>query len=137
VLGLKTYKKSDSPYRPINIFSPIDLVIGIEDIKENPDDYPYSISYVYRGYWLTYQNANAANYEYMRTHMGNNHIIPHNENVLNQLSNISIKDCCIIKGSIVNLYGSRGNEYYTWDSDTNIGNYDCEIILVDEISINN
>jgi hypothetical protein len=133
ILGLKTYKKSDSPYRPINIFSPIDLVIGVDDIKENPDNYPYSISYCYRGYWLTYQNANAANYEYMRIHMGNNHIIPHNEDVLNHLSNISIDDCVLIKGSLVNLYGIRGSEYYSWTSDTNIGNYACEIILVDEI----
>jgi len=137
VLGLKTYKKSDSPYRPINIFSPIDLVIGIEDIKDNTDSYPYSITYCYRGYWLTYQNSNAANYEYMRLHMGNNHIIPHNEQVLNQLSNISIDDCIFIKGSLVNLYGTRGSEYYSWTSDTHIGNYACEIILVDELIITN
>jgi len=137
VLGLKTYKKNDIPYRPINIFSPIDLVIGVDDIKENPENYPFSITYCYRGYWLTYQDADAANYEYMRMHMGNNHIIPHDEKVLNELENISINDCVVIKGSLVSLYGTRGNEKYNWNTDTTIGNFACEIILVDELSIDN
>ncbi|MFW6121118.1 MAG: hypothetical protein ACOC80_09505 [Petrotogales bacterium] len=135
VLGLKTYDKNDYPYNPINIFSPIDLVIGIDDVKDNPDKYPYALTYFYRGYWVTFQGGNAADSEYMKTHMGNNHIIPHNEEVLNELQNISINDKVVIEGSLVNLYGTRGNQNYHWNTDTRIGNYDCEIILVDMISI--
>ena len=136
VLGLKTYSKNDFPYKPINIFSPIDLVIGIDDVKDNPDNYPFSISYSYRCYWATCSGS-AEDCNYLKTHMGNNHIIPHNESVLNELNNISINCHVLINGSLVNLYGTRGNDYYTWNSDTRIGNYDCEIILVDEIIINN
>ena len=135
VLGLKTYSKNDFPYKPINIFSPIDLVIGIEDVKNNPDKYPYAITYQYRGYWVTFQGGSAAVSDYMRTHMGNNHIIPHNEKVLNELKNISIKDVVVIEGSLVNLYGTRGDQNYYWNTDTQIGNFNCEIILVDVITI--
>lgn len=135
VLGLKTYNKNDLSYKPINIFSPIDLVIGTEDVKNNPDKYPYAIIYQYRGYWVTFQGGSAAVGDYMRTHMGNNHIIPHNEKVLNELQNISINDNIVIEGSLVNLYGTRGDQNYYWNTDTQIGNYDCEIILVDVITI--
>ncbi len=135
VLGLKTYSKNDIPYRPINIFSPIDLVIGIDDVADNPDKYPYSVRYEYRGYWVSFQGQNAGEAEYMKTHMGNNHIIPHNEIVLNQLKNISINDIVFIDGSLVSLYGSRGDEKHYWTTDTQIGNYNCEIILVDEITL--
>lgn len=135
VLGLKTYTKNDFPYRPINIFSPIDLVIGIDDVMNNPEKYPYYISYDYRGYWIKFLSKSALDSEYMRTHMGNNHIIPHNENVLNELQNISINDIILIEGSLVDLYGVRENENYEWNTDMHIGNYNCEIILVDLIII--
>jgi hypothetical protein len=69
--------------------------------------------------------------------MGYNHIIPHNEYVLYELENISINDCVIVKGSLVNLYGIRGNEKYNWNTDTTIGNFACEVILVDELVIEN
>jgi hypothetical protein len=135
VLGLKTYTKNDYPYRPINIFSPIDLVIGIDDVAEHPEKYPFSIRYEYRGYWCTINGLTIVESEYMKTHMGNNHIIPHNQLVLNQLKNISINDYVVIEGSLVNLYGSRGGEQYYWTTDTQIGNYNCEIILVDNLII--
>ncbi|EMR74707.1 hypothetical protein MBGDF03_00994 [Thermoplasmatales archaeon SCGC AB-540-F20] len=67
--------------------------------------------------------------------MGNNHIIPHNEKVLNELQNISINDNVVIEGSLVNLYGTRGDQNYYWNTDTQIGNFNCEIILVDIITI--
>jgi hypothetical protein len=135
VLGLKTYTKNDFPYRPINIFSPIDLVIGVDDVAEHPEKYPFSIRYEYRGYWCTIKGLTVAESEYMKTHMGNNHIIPHNQLVLNQLKNISINDQVVIDGSLVNLYGSRGSEQYYWTTDTQIGNYNCEIILVDNLIV--
>ena len=135
VLGLKTYDKNDFPYKPINIFSPIDLVIGVDDIMKNPEKYPYSITYDYRGYWLDFLGNSFFDSEYMRTHMGNNHIIPHNQEVLSHIQNISINDKILIEGSLVDLYGVRGNENYRWNTDTQIGNYNCEIILIDLIRI--
>jgi len=137
VLGLKSYSKNDFPYRPINIFSPIDLVIGIDDVANNPEKYPYSLRYEYRGYWVTFQGQSTVETEYMKTHMGNNHIIPHNEMVLNELKNVGINDIIFIEGSLVSLYGSRGDETYYWTTDTQIGNFNCEIILVDDISFKN
>lgn len=137
ILDLKTYHKDDHPYRPINVFSPIDLCIGVDNVKENPDKYPYKMtSFDDRvNYWV-FNGGSTAEYNYFKTHTGNNHIIPHNIEVLNELNNISVMDQVVIEGSLVNLYGTRGNQYYGWDTDTKIGNYDCEIILVDSITIN-
>ena len=136
VLALKTYDRYDSPYSPCNIFSPIDLVIGIDDVKQNLDDYEYSItSFENRKvtWYLRYENI--ADYYYFKSHTGNNHIIPHNEEVLCMLKNISVKDFVLIKGSLVNLYGSKGEVTFVQTTDTHIGNYACEVILVDELII--
>jgi len=138
VIALKTYDKSDFPYDPVNIFSPIDLAIGIEDIMENPEKYDYSItSFNNRvcNWYLNYDDNLV--YQYFKSHTGNNHIIPHNQEVLNELSNVSVNDCVDITGSLVNLYGVRGGQNYHWNTDTGIGNYACEIILVDSITIIN
>jgi hypothetical protein len=136
VLALKTYNKNDYPYDPYNIFSPIDLLIGTNDVNDNPDKYRYSItSFENRQvYWyLWYEDI--SDYYYFKSHTGNNHIIPHNEEVLNQLKNISVNDHVLISGSLVNLYGVRGDETITRATDKHIGNFKCEVILVDEFII--
>jgi hypothetical protein len=138
VLALKTYDKSNFPYDPVNIFSPIDLVIGIDDVMENLEKYDYSITSFHNrvcNWYLNYDDT--SDYTYFKSHTGNNHIIPHNQEVLNELSNITVNDCVVITGSLVNLYGVRGGQNYQWNTDTHIGNYDCEVILVDSITIIN
>ena len=136
ILALKTYDRYDSPYDPCNIFCPIDLLIGIDDVKENPDNYHYTItSFDNRKVCYYISSDNYGEYSYFKSHTGNNHIIPHNEEVLQKLENISIKDCVFIKGGLVNLYGSRGDETLFRPTDTLIGNYACEVILVDELII--
>lgn len=137
ILALKTYSKNDFPYNPCDIFSPIDLVIGIDDIQTNPEKYEYSItSFDHRVVsWYLY-NEDINDYYYFRSHTGNNHIIPHTKEVIDVLAqNISIGDTVILKGSLIDLYGTKGEQYWRWTTDTAIGNYDCEIILVDEIEI--
>ena len=137
VLATKTYSKSDWQYDPANIFSPIDLVIGTEDVKDNIDNYDYTItSFSNRmvSWHLHYDSIGT--YNYFKSHTGNNHIIPHTEEVMNTLlQNLSVNDCVLIEGSLVNLYGTRGNEWWRWNTDTQIGNFHCEIILVDHITI--
>jgi hypothetical protein len=137
VLASKTYSKNDFPYRPINIFSPIDLVIGTDDVKNNPETYTFTItSFRDRYVYWKWEGNSQDNYNYFKSHTGNNHIIPHNEKVLNELAtNLSQNNLVIIQGSLVNLYGTRNNEYYTWNTDTTIGNFHCEIILLDNITI--
>ena len=44
VLALKKYTRDEWPYDPCNVFCPIDLLIGIDDVKENPENYDYSIT---------------------------------------------------------------------------------------------
>lgn len=134
---MKQYSRHDTPYDPCDIFSPADLLIGVDNVKENPGKYDYSItSFDNRvvSWYLKYDNV--ADYHYFKSHTGNNHLIPHNEGVLDMMKNLSLKDDVLIRGSLVNLYGSRGQESYIWTTDTYIGNYDCEVILVDEIKIN-
>lgn len=137
ILAVKTYDKNDFPYDPCNIFSPIDLVIGTGDIQTYPERYQYSItSFSQRtvSWYLSYNDV--SDYYYFQSHTGNNHIIPHSQEVLNELTNnISTGDVVILQGSLVDLYGTRGSEYWRWTTDTAIGNYDCEIFLVDNIEI--
>lgn len=139
ILALKTYDKNDIPYNPCNIFSPIDLVIGIDDVQINPDKYDYSItSFDHRTVSWYLNNDDSSDYLYFKSHTGNNHIIPHTKEVLDALANnISTGNIVILQGSLINLYGTKDNQYWRWTTDTNIGNYDCEIILVDEIEILN
>ncbi len=136
LLALNFYNKHDTPYAPINIFSPIDLFIGVDDVEDNPEKYPFSItSFENRYIYYLFEGGSVSDYEYFKAHTGNNHIIPHNKNVLNDLKDISVNDHVYIEGSLVDLYGTKGDEYYVWNTDTGIGNFDCEIILVDEIKI--
>jgi hypothetical protein len=78
---------------------------------------------------------NYADYQYFKSHTGNNHLIPHNEEVLNMMQNISLYDHVFIEGSLVNLYGERGDQTIFRPTDTHIGNSACEAILVDELII--
>jgi hypothetical protein len=117
------------------MFSPIDLYIGIDGLKENIDDYPYEVTRFYDRVGYTEFNGGSADWTYFRTHSSNFHIIPHNEEVFNELENISVHDWVILEGSLVNLYGTRGDQYYYWNTDTTIGNYDCEVMLVDSITV--
>ena len=56
--------------------------------------------------------------------------------ILNKLKTIDIGDIVTINGSYVNVYGRQGNNdiTYSWTTDTNIGDSNFEIILVDSIS---
>jgi hypothetical protein len=137
VLGLKTYSRLDYPFRPINIFSPIDLLIGVNDVADNPEKYPIQItSYSDRIVFWSWRGSDWGNYEYLKSHSGNNHIIPQSTEVLNILkNNITINSRIILDGCLVNLYGTNGNQHYTWTTDTQIGNHNCEVILVENITI--
>ena len=136
VLAFKEYNRHDSPYDPCNIFCPIDLFIGIDDVKNNPDMYDYSItSFNNRQVFWYMRYDDVSDYHYFKSHTGNNHLIPHNQEVLYMMKNISVKDRVLIKGSLVNLYGSRGDESLFRPTDTHIGNYNCEVILVEELII--
>jgi len=136
VLAFNTYNRGDSPYDPCNIFCPIDLFIGVDDVMANPDNYDYSIRSFYNRkvcWYMTYDNVD--DYYYFKSHCGNNHLIPHNEDVLNMMQNISLNDIVLIEGGLVNLYGERGDETFYRPTDTHIGNYACEAILVDTLII--
>jgi len=136
VLALNTYNRGDSPYDPCNIFCPIDLFVGVDDVMANPENYDYSIrSFSNRKvcWYMTYDNVE--DYYYFKSRTGNNHLIPHNEEVLNMMQNISVNDRILIEGGLINLYGERGDETFYRPTDTHIGNYACEAILVDNLII--
>ncbi len=136
VLALNKYNRYDYPYDPCNIFCPIDRLIGIGDVKDNIKNYDYTItSFSNRQVYWYLRYDDISDYNYFKSHTGNNHIIPHKEEVLEMLDNISVKDNLLIKGSLVNLYGTRGDETLYRPTDTHIGNFDCEVILVDELTI--
>jgi hypothetical protein len=134
ILHIQTYSPSSFPYRPINTFSPIDLVLGIDDIVDNPDTYTYRITYSHDREVRWYFDGSTSDYSYFTSHTGNHHLIPHNEDVFTFLTDsLNVNDVITIEGTLVNLYGTKGNQYYCWDTDTSIGNYPCEIVLVEKI----
>jgi hypothetical protein len=136
VLGEKYYYKHDSPYSPVNTFSPIDIFVGIDDVANNSGNYDYHVtSWGDRkvNWYLYYDDY--ADYEYFRSHTGNNHLIPHSRSVFDKLLELETGDRFMLSGYIVEPYGTRDNHWVTWPSDNQIGNYDCEVILVETLLI--
>lgn len=136
ILGTKYYYKHDSPYSPINTFSPIDIFVGVDNVAQNMSSYDYEItSWENRELtWYIYYD-NYDHYEYFRTHTGNNHLIPHNEEVFHKFLDLEKGDKFSLSGFIVEPDGSRASTWVTWPSDNQIGNYACEVILVDTLVI--
>ena len=135
ILGLKVYDKKDVLGDPSTTFSPIDLLIGVEDIKDNIGEYTFSItSYGNRVVYYQFEGS-SKNAVYFDKHVGNNHIIPHNKEVFDALETINVMDKVVLQGSLVNLQGTKDSKSYSWTTDTKIGNFDCEIILADSIMI--
>jgi hypothetical protein len=132
VLDYYVYNQDDTIYEAVELISPLDIFFGYDDIVDNPDNYPYRIiSNYYRGVYYEYSQ----NGDYFKTHQSNTHIIPHNREVYDKLLEINVGDVVKLNGSYVNLYGthSGSNQIYTWLTDDDIGDSDCEIILVDTI----
>jgi hypothetical protein len=136
ILGTKYYYKHDTPYSPTNTFSPIDIFVGVGDIAENLNNYNYEIlSWEHREvqWQIFYDDPN--DYEYFKTHTGNNHLIPHNSEVFHRFFELETGDRFSLSGYIVEPHGTRANNWVTWPSDNQIGNYACEVILVDTLII--
>ncbi len=74
-------------------------------------------------------------YEYFKSHTGNNHLIPHNSLAYSTIMDLETGDRFILRGKIIEPYGTKGDLWYSWPSDNKIGNYDCEVILVDTIVV--
>jgi hypothetical protein len=135
VLDYYVYNKDNTIYEAVELFSPVDILFGYDDIVDNPENYPYQIiSHFYRG--VFYRCVGTSSYcTYFSSHFSNTHIIPHNQDVYNKLLSINVGDVISLSGSYVNIYGSDSSEntQYSWTTDTVIGNSHCEIILVDSL----
>ena len=135
ILDIKTYDIDDYEKDKTYIISPVDLFIGVEDVKDNPENYPFTTSsFTNREIIIQYSIQNT-NKDYFDTHVGNNHIIPHNQQVFNKLKNLKTFDKIIIKGDLVNIYGKFSRSNVDWLTDTKIGNSNCEIILINQITV--
>ena len=135
VLNYYVYNKDGLYYYPSEIFSPLDIFFGHDDVVDNFDDYKYSILNNY--YRMVRWTCHSDNCAYFRAHTTNTHLIAHNENALNNMKNIEIGSVVNLTGSYVNIYGrhSSENKRYSWTTDDTIGNSNCEIILVDSFTI--
>ena len=136
VLGTKRYYMNDNPSSAVNTFSPLDILIGIENIIGNTSQYDYHIE-SWRDRKVEYYISNDLyRVNYFKSHCGNLHVIPHNKEVYDALFKIEKNDIIVIKGMFVNVYGENEGSRTNWETDTKVGNEDCEIILIDEITIN-
>ena len=133
-LAVNVYHIHDFPSRPINTFSPLDIWIGVDDVRENTSDYDYEVR-SYDDRHISW-SLKGDNFEYFRAHTGNTHIVPHNKEVAEAIMTIEEGDKLTLEGYFVNFYGTKDDKTYEWTTDTTIGNYDCEIILLDYLKIN-
>lgn len=132
ILSSRYYYKDSVPDSPCNTFSPVDIWVGVGDVCENVNRYDYEITY-FRAReirWTVYND-----YDYFRTHTGLNHLIPHNAEAYSEMLDLKEKDKFSLSGYIVEPYGTKGDEWISWPSDNQIGNYECEVILVDVINV--
>ena len=70
------------------------------------------------------------------THSSNNHLIPCDSVVKNQIKRIKVGDHIKIKGYLVNVDATKGNNTYWWYSSTSRedeGDGACEVIYVTEV----
>jgi hypothetical protein len=136
ILDYYVYNKDSPIYQPSELFSPVDVFLGFNDLMDHPENYPYKVeSYFYRGVYVRYTGPSDAE-DYFKTHITNTHLVPYTQEILNKLKTIDIRDIVTINGSFVDVYGRHSNNdnFYSWTTDTIIGNSNFEIILVDSIS---
>ena len=136
ILDYYVYNTDCPIYQPSELYSPVDILIGFDDIINHPEKYPYKVeSYFYRGVYVRCTGTSDAE-DYFLTHVTHTHLIPRTQDILNQLKTVDIGDIVTINGSYVNVYGRQGKNdiTYSWITDTNIGDSNSEIILIDSIS---
>lgn len=132
VLSRHNYTKNNASLHPIDIFSPVDVFIGVDDVASDYNNYLfYTYGWEYR---VVYSSGDYD--EYFGNHVGNNHLIPHNKLAYLGILEIKDGDMIKIKGTLVNLKGKNGNLREAWNTDIQIGNPMCEVILVDNITVN-
>jgi hypothetical protein len=136
ILDYYVYNKDCPIYQPSELFSPVDIFLGFDDIIVHPEKYPYKVeSYFYRGVYVRCTGSSDAE-DYFLTHVTNTHLIPYTQEISNKLKTINIGDIVTINGTYVDVYGRHGNNdnTYSWSTDTNIGDSNSEIILIDSIT---
>jgi hypothetical protein len=136
ILDYYVYNKDCPIYQPSELFSPVDILFGFDDIISYPEKYPYKIeSYFYRGVYVRCTGSSDAK-DYFLIHVTNTHLIPRSQEILNKLITVDIGDIVTINGSYVDVYGQHINNdiTYSWTTDTKIGDSNSEIILIDSIS---
>ena len=82
--------------------------------------------------WL----ASVGGHNAVNQHVSNNHMIPANKKIKNQLISIKKGDFVQFEGFLVNVYSTVENESFTWhssDSRIDTGDGACEIIYVTDV----
>jgi len=136
VLDYYVYNKDSIIYQPSEIISPVDIFFGHDDLVDNSGNYDYQVvQNFYRGVFFQ-TSGDGPSQSYFKNHVTNTHIIPHSDSILTILKTIQIGDVVTVSGSYVNVYGSHSSDAatYTWETDTQVGNWNCEIILIDSIT---
>ena len=136
ILDYYVYNKDCLIYQSLELFSPVDILFGFDDIINHTGVYPYKVeSYFYRGMYVRCTGTSDAE-DYFLTHVTNTHLVPHTQEILNKFKTINKGDIVTISGSYIDIFGQHDNtdSTYSWTTDTNIGDSNCEIIFVESIS---
>lgn len=131
--GVRGRKNYNSDYSAK--VSPMDLILAWDDL--NQPEILEVVDYKQSGRWYYYNVK--PNPRISVNHVGQNssntHIIPANKQVLKEIDSIKENNIVIISGYLVNVLFEDG----PWSSSlsrTDTGNGACEILLVNEITIN-
>lgn len=120
--------------------SPID--VGLAWGKMAEPEYDKYMSYSSSGRFLqwNYRMDFPFTFDFLNSHVSHNHIIPANENILNAVKSLKIKEKVYIEGYLVNVKSESDNYKFTWF--TSLSRYDtsagaCEVFYVNKIQIGN
>lgn len=122
--------------------SPID--IGIAWGKMAEPEYDSLMKYSSSGRFLHWNYNNSKSfpfsYRFLNSHVSHNHIIPANNNILQILKSVKIKEKLYMEGYLVNVYSKYGKGEFHWN--TSLSRYDteagaCELLYVKRVRVGN
>jgi hypothetical protein len=124
VVGKKTYRSGD----PGHLISPTDLAIAWGDLTKPELQGEVNL-----------ETLETVSMDYIKTHSSNNHIIPANEEIKKEISNLKVGDKIALTGRLVNVEGKNQEQtnnsiVKTSMKRTDSGPGSCEIIFVEKVT---
>jgi hypothetical protein len=116
--------------------SPIDLALGWGKLSSSDADRWISWSQSGRWYFYEWKTGSPYQEEFIKEHSANIHIIPATQNVKSAVFRLHTGELVLLKGLLVNVDGSKGNDNYWWHtslSRNDSGDGSCELLYLENL----